>query len=481
MNLTTRSVALATAVLGLSLSATAQFTPGNLVVLRIGTGSTALSSAATAVFLDEYTTAGVLVQSVPLPTAASGTNRAYANSGTATSEGLLTQSADGRYLIAAGYDSIPGTASIANTASATVNRVVARVGLDGAIDTSTAISDQFSGNNIRAAASDDGTMFWATGGTGGVVLAMLGGTSGTALNTLAPTNNRGIGIYDGQIYITTGAGTARGVYEFGSGLPTTSGQTPAVLNGLSSTGGSPYDFFFADASTCYVADDRTSGSNGGIQKWTASGGLWSLQYTLNTSATIGARGLSGIVNGGVATLYATLTNGQLVTVTDTGPSSTFTLLTTNATNTAFRGVRYVRQPYGIDVTGAASPTTVGDPTLTTSGGRPVLGNANFRFTAGNLIPGGFGFLLIGLGDFTGPTGVFGAPGTVQIYVTPLAANLLLADLVGAADYPLPLPAANAFAGLPLPTQVVAFDPALAFPAPIGTSIGLKVTLGQAGQ
>ena len=69
-----------------SLPATAaDFTPGNLVVLRVGDGSGTLSSAATPVFLDELTPSGALVRSVPLPTATAGTNRRLTMSGSATS------------------------------------------------------------------------------------------------------------------------------------------------------------------------------------------------------------------------------------------------------------------------------------------------------------------------------------------------------------------------------------------------------------
>ena len=74
----------------------AAFTAGNIVVYRVGAGAAALSSAATQVFLDEYTTAGVLVQSIPLPTATSGMQDALTASGTATSEGLISDSANGR-------------------------------------------------------------------------------------------------------------------------------------------------------------------------------------------------------------------------------------------------------------------------------------------------------------------------------------------------------------------------------------------------
>jgi hypothetical protein len=42
----------------------ANFTAGNIVVYRVGDGTAALGSTATAVFLDEYTPSGTLVQSV---------------------------------------------------------------------------------------------------------------------------------------------------------------------------------------------------------------------------------------------------------------------------------------------------------------------------------------------------------------------------------------------------------------------------------
>jgi len=43
------------------LAAAAAFTPGNLVVYQVGDGSAVLSSAGTAIFVNEYTPAGSLV------------------------------------------------------------------------------------------------------------------------------------------------------------------------------------------------------------------------------------------------------------------------------------------------------------------------------------------------------------------------------------------------------------------------------------
>src|SRR5262245_51312858 len=70
-----------------SVRADASFTPCNLVVYRVGTGSGSLLNSGNAVFLDEYTPAGTLVQSIPLPATASGSNHQLIASGTATSEG----------------------------------------------------------------------------------------------------------------------------------------------------------------------------------------------------------------------------------------------------------------------------------------------------------------------------------------------------------------------------------------------------------
>src|SRR4051795_10245670 len=81
-----------------TVRATGGFSLGNLVVYRVGDGSVALGSGATAVFLDEYTTAGALVQSIPMPTAVSGSNKRLTASGSATTEGFLTQSAAGPHI-----------------------------------------------------------------------------------------------------------------------------------------------------------------------------------------------------------------------------------------------------------------------------------------------------------------------------------------------------------------------------------------------
>ncbi len=99
------------------------FTPGDLVVYRVGTGTGALGSGSTAVFLDEYSPTGTLVQSIPLPTALSGSNNPLTASGTATSEGNLSVSQDGSHLLLTGYDAITGVAGIATSNSSTTGSI----------------------------------------------------------------------------------------------------------------------------------------------------------------------------------------------------------------------------------------------------------------------------------------------------------------------------------------------------------------------
>ncbi|GAB3895569.1 hypothetical protein GCM10029964_075660 [Kibdelosporangium lantanae] len=340
------------------------FSPGNVVVARVGTGDAALSGAATPVFLDEYTPSGDLVQSVPLPTAGAGANKRLTMSGSATSEGALVQSADGRYLTLAGYDADPGTAGVA---SGTASRVVARVDGSGTVDTSTAVTDAFSGNNVRGAVTDDGSRFWVVGANGGVRLANLGAGTTTQINSAAPTNIRTVAIANGQLYIATGSGTT-GVYAVGSGLPTTGGQTPTLTTAVPS----PYAFVAEDrdpavpgVDTLYVADDSASG---GVLKFSSDGTAWTARGSFKPNGA-SARGITG----SGSTLFVTTTTNALVKVDDSAASNapiaaTATVLKTGAANTALRGVALTPQA----VATAPTITTQPEDATVASGGNATL-------------------------------------------------------------------------------------------------------------
>lgn len=471
------------AVLGLAAAAAAQITPGNLVVLRIGTGASALTNAGTQVFLDEYTAAGAFVQTVPMPTLLNGAQQPFVCSGTATSEGGLTQSVDGRYLVAMGYGAAPGTASIAGTASASVPRVCARVALDETIDTTTALADAYSGNNARGACSWFGGEFWTAGnattgnGPSARHVPVIGSATSVQLS-IATTNVRRVDIFAGQLYCTSAAGGLFGVGTVGVGTPTTGGQSVSPLPGMPlATGPSPYDFFFADATTVYVADDRTT-SGGGIQKWTATGGVWNLQYVFTPGVGVGCRGLSGYVANGVATLFATTTTNGIVKVVDTGAAATVTPLAIGAANTALRGIRWIRTPASVVNSGAGCGTTVGTPLLTTNGA-PLAGNAGFELSAYNTPPNALALFSVKLGDVL-PVGlpVPGTPPCVQAYVLPDALAAVLADPFGAAVQPLPIPAGVALGGTRVAVQAFVLDFGLTgFALPLGQSDAMQIVVG----
>ena len=329
-----------------------QFTAGNLVVIRQGDGSAALSNASTAVFLDEYTTSGgSRVSSVAMPTSASGGNAPLTQSGSATSEGFLSRSTNCHYLILVGYITDTGKVSVAS--SSDVGRVVGRVDALGNINTTTQFpaGGSYSGNNIRSACSVDGSAFWTAGpkaSTAGVGYAAIGAAS---ITQLVNVNSRVVQIFNSQLYEDGSSSGNYGIYTVGSGTPTSSSSAVTIPN-FPTSANSPNDYRIShDGNTLYVADDGAAAKNGGIQKWTLTAGNWTWQYTLlnngttqtNGSTNTPVRGLEVNWNGTNPVIYATTTatnKNLLITVTDTGSSSTATTLETAVTNERFIGVAF---------------------------------------------------------------------------------------------------------------------------------------------
>lgn len=386
----------AAAALAAAALAQAPLTFGNLFVVRIGDGVAALSNAATATFVDEYTPTGTLVQSIAMPTAVSGLNQPLTNSGTATSEGFLNLSSNGIYLTLGGYSAVPGTAAISATTSLLTPRVIGRIDLLGGVDTSTTITDGYSAGNLRAVVSTDGNQFWTSGtaaANAGIRYALLGGSTTVGLNLGAPNNTRVVGIYDNRLFTSSSSTGFYGICQVGSGIPTTAGQPITLQPGFPSTvGPSSYDYYFASPTTLYVADDRAIVSNGGIQKWSLVGGAWTLQYTLVPPTTLGCRGLTGWTQNGVTTLWAT-TGATLVTVVDAGVGSAVTTLVTAPPNQALRGVRYLGKPSTLarlpGGCGTADISTVGNAEIGTDVTTTILNPVGIPFIGYGVTPLGF--------------------------------------------------------------------------------------------
>jgi hypothetical protein len=323
------------AVSGQIYSGGSAFTAGNILTLRVGeVGGTALSTNSAPVFIDEYTTTGTLVQSIPMPFVTSGSNRKFTMSGTSTTEGFLNLSPDGQYLTFGGYDNIPGLSGISSTTATSTNRIVARVTQNGTINTSTRISDGYDGNSIRSAATVDGTAFWTGGaGTGGGTrYVALGASTSTQVSTTT-VNTRGTAIYNSQLYSSAQSGNI-GISTVGSGLPTTTGNTHVILSGTTSNTEllDPRGFVFADVDdngtpdVMYVADANVTATQG-LVKFSNTGGVWTKRGNLPNPTGRTVHGIGVQVVGGNRVLYICLG-------TSTSPANEIYKFTDNSAVTA---------------------------------------------------------------------------------------------------------------------------------------------------
>jgi hypothetical protein len=449
--------AMLVAALPASAGPITSFTTGDLVFSVYGDGDgsgTYADNSASPITLEEVTTSGAEVGQLVLPQATTtlGGVTDYAISGEygSSSEGTLQLSGNGQYLTIAGYGvsaaafnanpqsyggatkgcindpnpcyplaqtasvaNFPGSAGSGVTTAVVVPRVIALIGANGSVDTSTALTGVFNENNPRSVATVNGTSFYISGQgasktdttTQGLFYATRGATTATAIDTSFDT--RTVEIQNNQLYLsadsTEGSGVHENISSYGSpgSLPTTS-ATATILPNLKSKysttsasqlntldsglGGSkiylsPENYFFANATTLYIADSgnpkgdnngsggATQGlSDGGLQKWIFVGGNWQLEYTLSTGlnlvpdttvctanetdcGTTGLIGLTGEVIGNEVELFATnATLGDedptyLYGIDDllsstTGAGEDFTLLDTAAPDTNIRGVAF---------------------------------------------------------------------------------------------------------------------------------------------
>ena len=354
-----------------TLSAFAQFTSGNLVVLQVGNGVSTLTSTGNPLILNEYNSLGTLTYSVAIPSTGI---TALVLRGSATSEGYISRSADNNYVVFGAYlQALPNTTVLNTVAASTISRAVGLVDANGnyVMAASCAISSLASGD-IRGAAASNGSNVWATSSSQGTSYYGTAATPTNVENT--KTNLRAANIFNNQLYISSqvssGTPTDIGVYTVGSGTPNISAQT--VVTAINTgTASQPGQFFFNSASNiCYVADARNS-AGGGIQKWVLSSGTWSLAYTLPTgTAAIGAFGVVADFSGSNPKVYATTTEtsaNRLVAILDIGSNSTATTIATaSLTNSIFRGLAW----------SPVSSTCVPVSVLTTSNNAPVCSSQN---------------------------------------------------------------------------------------------------------
>jgi hypothetical protein len=423
------------------------FTLGDLVVSVEGNGVEGANSGpytdnqAAPLSLFEFSTSGTTsatyAGAMVLPQSNNGANYAISGEYGSSSEGSLQLSGNGKYLTIMGYgvnaaafnanpaaygstnNALGQSGSLTGQHYTAVPRVVALIGANGSVNTTTALYNVYNNNNPRSVYTVDGKSFYVSGqgnspdATGGVFYATAGAHSATAITGLDTSgktysqDTRAVVVYNGQLYVSVdskeGSGSARDYIGTlnapGAPLPTglaNNGNGPTQLVGFGNSGGtgketitaattnginapgeqinlSPENYFFANATTLYVADSGSPKNNsgtsslgdGGLQKWDDVNGTWTLQYTLaagldlvknsGTSGTTGLIGLTGKVIGGNVELFATsYTIGDtdpsyLFGITDklsatSGAGESFSLLATAPADSTFKGVSFAPAP-----------------------------------------------------------------------------------------------------------------------------------------
>ncbi len=388
--------------LGIALVATAlgqnvlagPFTAGNLVIYRVGDGTSLLTNRGNRVFLDEYrpltNSLGVvtnldLIQSVMLPTNYFGANSPLIAVGTAFGNGLITRSVDGRFILVCGYGATLGqftNFSLQSATSIEAPRVVGLVDGNGNIDTTTTQTNFFSSEEMRSAASTDGTNIWLSGSgdnQGGVRYTTRGSGDSTRLSSFA-TNLRQLNISSNKLYLSaqTGATRLALLTNDTSNIPTTTNNVfIANLSGITSSNlTSPWAFVLfklkAGGSdpldTLYVADATA----GAVLKFSLVGTNW---VNNGSILAFGAVGLAGRmrIDGSTTNVDLFITGGGSV---GSGSDNLYTFIDSTGYN--------------------------GDPSGDANGNIPTTSGSNKRFlglvfapVGGETFPSGPGQISVG--------------------------------------------------------------------------------------
>jgi len=360
------------------------FTPGNIVVYRVGDGSSVLNSGATGVYLDEYTPTGTLVQSILLPTTGS---KKITMGGSTLNSGFLTLSSDGKYLVVPGFNASTGT----DLSGAGAECSIGLVDFNGGVSSITTIPQPSSGVLfMMSAASDDGSNLWFAGGQG-IGYTTVGSSSATTIANQSNAYSISVNITNGQLYANLSGDR---ISKIGTGLPVTAGQIFSGLPGNNDI--SHNQFAFADLDATVPGVDvlyASSGAvpDGGLKKYSLVNGNWVLNGTIGTR-TDRYSGLAVKVTGNSVTVFATrigsnsvtVRGGQLISITDNSGyngafSGTPTVLASVATadTKAFRGIAKV--PTGCQSVSALRVPDISATQAKIFWNAPVNGGGNYEY------------------------------------------------------------------------------------------------------
>ena len=361
--MTTRILAAFTLAFCLAAQA-GPFQPKHLAVLQAGNGELDLKLKQSPVFIDEFAPGAFNPQplsAVAIPT--NGPDTIFFN-GHAATEGMLSRSADGRFLVFAGYGGVNLLQSGGTPSLLDIGRAFCTVDAEGRVHTVIYGKQGRSGKmNPRGAASDGENNFWSCGNALGTAYYNAAG-SAAPVNFHDVPNSRAIKIINHTLYVTLNgadsivAGQPPGIYSFteddeDAPLP----RSPDSALKLVVPAKEPYTkiagFDLNPAGTiAYVADTAD-----GVQKYVKTNGAWNFAYNFSIPQNIPASenheaGCFGLVvdfTGPAPIIYATTAEGyngcansnRVVQIVDTNANAVVTTLA-QAPNkqVAYRGIDF---------------------------------------------------------------------------------------------------------------------------------------------
>lgn len=319
------------------------FKSNNLLVVRVGDGNSGLSDKAASVFLDEYTTTGSLVQSVPFPVSGKGAYAAFVLSGNNQSQGYSSLSANGQFVTLMGYDATPGI-DAATLKAANTPKVIALVSKKG-IDTRTAEAIDII--DTRTAVTSNGKDIWFAGQKDGIRYIYAGSSKSERISPPSPNAGRILNIYDNQLYVST-SNPSGYITKVGNGTPTSTTRVSPVVPHVPDVNFLVHGFVFFDADPSvpgvdllYVNGDQGTGY---LRKYVSDGSRWAEVGAPATGTTFKNAALTGTIEDGKVVLYAS-NNSKIIKITDSAaPGDKLDvkteMLVSAAANTAFRGLTF---------------------------------------------------------------------------------------------------------------------------------------------
>ena len=239
------------------------FTPGDIVLMRGGDATHSQStfgSGEVPAYLDEYTPAGVFVESTQIDPTLLTLPGILTNS----HEGRLELSGNGQFLDFAGYQQPTSatTPRVTDNSGGAGYYQVGQISATGifthsALD-ATVAKPQF----IREAYSNDGTQVWVASKspTGGLeYISGFGSGSPTTVGLQSTTDWRDVKVVDGQLFGGTGSSSVgtHGFYAIGSGAPTSGTPANTLLTNSSDNTASSFSF------VTFPGDKSVTGHAGG--------------------------------------------------------------------------------------------------------------------------------------------------------------------------------------------------------------------------